>query len=84
MQYKIPQNVQIEDKIVGPLTLKQLGILGFGGATAYLPFQGVELSLVAIILLSVSLHVLVKGRVEQARCAVPSLKYQEQYVPVSE
>lgn len=61
-----------------------LALLGFGGATAYLPFQGVELSLVAIILLSVSLHVLVKGRVEQARCAVPSLKYQEQYVPVSE
>lgn len=35
MQYKIPQNVQIEDKIVGPLTLKQLGILGFGGAITY-------------------------------------------------
>lgn len=31
MQYKIPQNVQIEDKIVGPLTLKQLIICGVGG-----------------------------------------------------
>lgn len=28
MQYKIPQNVQLEDKIVGPLTLKQLIIVG--------------------------------------------------------
>lgn len=28
MQYKIPQNVQIEDKIVGPLTMKQLIICG--------------------------------------------------------
>lgn len=28
MQYKIPQNVRIEDKIVGPLTLKQLAIVG--------------------------------------------------------
>lgn len=35
MQYKIPQNVQIEDKIVGPLTLKQLIILGVGGGITY-------------------------------------------------
>ena len=35
MQYKIPQNVQIEDKIVGPLTLKQLAILGAGGGISY-------------------------------------------------
>lgn len=35
MQYKIPQNVQIEDKIVGPLTLKQLITLGVGGGITY-------------------------------------------------
>lgn len=35
MQYKIPQNVQIEDKIVGPLTLKQLVMLGIGGGITY-------------------------------------------------
>lgn len=35
MQFKIPQNVQIEDKIVGPLTLKQLAIMGFGGGISY-------------------------------------------------
>lgn len=35
MQYKIPQDVQIEDKIVGPLTLKQLAILGVGGGLTY-------------------------------------------------
>ncbi|MFA5792838.1 MAG: PrgI family protein [Candidatus Gracilibacteria bacterium] len=35
MQYKIPQNVQIEDKIVGPLTLKQLIVLGVGGGFSY-------------------------------------------------
>lgn len=35
MQYKIPQNVQIEDKIVGPLTLKQLIICGVGGGLTY-------------------------------------------------
>ncbi len=35
MQYKIPQDVQVEDKIVGPLTLKQLIILGVGGGISY-------------------------------------------------
>jgi hypothetical protein len=35
MQFKVPQNVQMEDKIVGPLTLKQMIILGAGGGVAY-------------------------------------------------
>jgi hypothetical protein len=35
MQYKIPQNVQIEDKIVWFLTLKQLIIVGVGGGISY-------------------------------------------------
>ncbi len=35
MQFKVPQNVQREDKIVGPLTLRQLIICGIGGGIAY-------------------------------------------------
>lgn len=35
MQFKVPQNVQREDRIVGPLTLKQLIICGVGGIIAY-------------------------------------------------
>jgi hypothetical protein len=35
MQFKVPQNVQREDKIVGPLTLKQLIICGIGFAIDY-------------------------------------------------
>lgn len=35
MQYKIPQNVRREDTIIGPLTLKQLVILGVGGGLTY-------------------------------------------------
>lgn len=35
MQFKIPQDVQREDKIVGPLTLKQLLICMVGGGVAY-------------------------------------------------
>jgi hypothetical protein len=35
MQFKVPQNVQREDRIVGPLTLKQLIICGIGFSVAY-------------------------------------------------
>jgi len=35
MQYKVPQDVQREDRIIGPITLKQLIILGTGGGLAY-------------------------------------------------
>lgn len=38
MQYKIPQNVGIEDKIVGPLTLRQLIILAVGCGISYVLF----------------------------------------------
>jgi len=35
MQFKVPQDVQRADTIVGPLTWKQLIILGAGGGIAY-------------------------------------------------
>lgn len=35
MRFKVPQDVQREDTIIGPITLKQLGILGVGGGIAY-------------------------------------------------
>lgn len=35
MQFKIPQNVQREDTIVGPITFKQLAILLIGGGFTY-------------------------------------------------
>jgi hypothetical protein len=57
-----------------------LALLGFGGAAAYLPFQGVELSLVAIVLLSVSLYVLMRGRIESVLCVIEPLKYQQSVV----
>ena len=42
MQFKVPQNIDLEDKIVGPLTLIQfLYILG-GGVTIYLLYFGLH------------------------------------------
>lgn len=38
LQYKIPQNIGIEDKIVGPFSLRQLIILAIGGGISYTLF----------------------------------------------
>jgi len=42
MPYKIPQNIDIEDKIVGPLTFKQLVTLGIGGGICYLSYAKLD------------------------------------------
>jgi len=47
-----------------------LAFLGLSGAVFYLPFQGIELSLLAIILLFISLRVLMKENAKQAVCDV--------------
>lgn len=36
MQYKVPQGVDMQDRVLGPLTLVQFGIVLFGGLAAYL------------------------------------------------
>lgn len=38
MQFKIPQNVEVEDRIIAFITFKQLGIMMGGGGVAYLVY----------------------------------------------
>lgn len=47
-----------------------LAFLGLSGAVFYLPFQGIELSVLAIVLLSFSLYVIIRQRAKQAVCVV--------------
>lgn len=42
MQFKVPQNVQIEDKILPFMTLRQLVICGVGGGFTYLVYLMLE------------------------------------------
>jgi len=42
MQFKVPQNVQIEDKILPFMTLRQLIICGVGGGFTYLVYLMLE------------------------------------------
>ena len=39
MQFKVPQFIDIEDKVVGPLTFKQFAYLAGGGGLVYLSFR---------------------------------------------
>jgi len=42
MQFKIPQNVEIKDKILGPLSFRDLVIAGVGGGIAYTAYIGLD------------------------------------------
>ena len=48
MQFKVPQNVQIEDKILPFMTLRQLIICGAGGGFTYLIYLTLETQTPAI------------------------------------
>src|SRR3989344_6151043 len=50
--------------------LPVLAFLGLSGAIFYLPFQGLELSALAIILLSVSIYSLIKQSTKQTVCVI--------------
>lgn len=51
MQFQVPQNIDMEDKIVGPLTLIQFLYLLGGGLVVYLLFQSLATDYFAIFLL---------------------------------
>lgn len=44
MQYKVPQNIDMEDKIIGPLSLSQFFYLLFGGIIIYILFHRLALT----------------------------------------
>lgn len=49
-QYQIPQYIEIEDKIIGPFTLKQfLYLLGGGGIIFILYFLGIRIFFLIIL-----------------------------------
>jgi len=39
MQFKVPQNIDMEDKIIGPMTMSQFFYVLFGGIVIYLLFN---------------------------------------------
>lgn len=57
MRFKVPKDVDIEDRIAGPLTLKQLGWLGGGAGICIILWKMVDFQLfilLAVIILGLS------------------------------
>jgi len=48
MQYSVPQFTDVEDKIFGPLTLKQFGIIGGAGLLIFLAYSATKDLLITI------------------------------------
>lgn len=49
MQFKVPQNIDLEDKIIGPLTLIQFVYLMIGGAVFYIMFKAGNTTLLVFV-----------------------------------
>ena len=51
MQFQVPQNITMEDRIIGPLTAIQFGIVVLGGGASFFVFQsrGIPSPLNAVI-----------------------------------
>lgn len=49
MRFNVPQFLEIEDKIIGPLTLKQFGYMLAGGAILFILYQFLRFWLFVII-----------------------------------
>ncbi len=58
MRYKVPQNIDMQDRIVGPLTLIQFMYLLIGGAICYALFQILSLPIFVILALPVAIFTL--------------------------
>ena len=55
MQYKVPQNIDKEDEIVGPLTLVQFSYVAIAGAIDFLIFKALPGFLGILIILPITL-----------------------------
>jgi hypothetical protein len=56
MQYPVPQFTDVEDKVIGPLTIKQFGIIFGGGALVFVVYSTTKSLLgliVAVVLIGI-------------------------------
>ena len=67
MQFKVPQFIDVEDKVVGPLTFKQFAYLAGGGGLVYLSFR----------LLPIFIALPIAGAIGALAIALAFIKYNE-------
>jgi hypothetical protein len=71
MQFQVPQNIDLEDKIIGPMTLKQFLYVLAGGMLDYVCFLIFDISAFAILALPITAFF----------CAMAFAKVQDQPFP---
>lgn len=55
MQFKVPQHIEMEDKIIGPLTMKQFVYLLVGGMIFYATIKSYNTSLIIFVGIPIAL-----------------------------
>lgn len=61
MQFKVPQNIDLEDRIVGPLTLVQLIYVVVGGLIIYILFQSLTAHIGIFLVLAIPIGAVTLG-----------------------
>lgn len=51
MQFRVPQFIDLEDKVIGPFTLKQFGYIVGAGGFSFLIWTFIPIKLIAILLI---------------------------------
>ncbi|MDO8471575.1 MAG: PrgI family protein [bacterium] len=70
-QFKVPQNIDMEDRIIGKFTLKQFGYLAVGGTIAY----------IALNKLPSPLNIIIGGLLGIMAFAMAVIKIQDKPLP---
>lgn len=70
-QFKVPQNIDMEDRIIGKFTLKQFGYLAVGGTIAY----------IALNKLPAPLNIIIGGILGIMSFAMAVIKVQDKPLP---
>lgn len=81
MQFQVPQFIEMEDKIIGPLTLKQFGFVAVAGVTCFIFFKTLTTTFAVILSFPVALSamVLAFGKIK----GIPALKYITSFIKFS-
>ncbi len=81
MQFQVPQFIETEDKIIGPMTLKQFGFVAAGGVVCFILFSAFtfKFALMLSIPIAALALILAFGKIK----GVPALKYLISFVGFS-
>ena len=81
MQFQVPQFIEVEDKIIGPLTLKQFGFVAVAGVLCFVFFKTLTTTFAITLSIPIGLAavILAFGKIK----GIPALKYISSFIKFS-